>query len=261
MSNKKYSLLYPLESAEYKKLSPTALHDLGLDQICKQLTPKESEQNLIMNTMSKLCADPFVTQYRCDIFEDMIHHKEMRESLMKILDKINFLKDYGCLSKEYEEHATVWDLLHRLDEINDYIECVDAIYHCLEDKEIHSQGLIGLRDYVKELYHSNGFGELRKDISELKIHTSRVRSITVGINLNDRFEADAVGLLSINSKPFTKAGVLGSFYDHITSKDKINESTEWKENYKFQQVEAGDSNAVTEAMFKVGPPRFAGVCF
>ena len=53
MSNKKYSLLYPLESAEYKKLSPTALHDLGLDQICKQLTPKESEQNLIMNTMSK----------------------------------------------------------------------------------------------------------------------------------------------------------------------------------------------------------------
>ena len=52
MSNKKYSLLYPLESAEYKKLSPTALHDLGLDQICKQLTPKESEQNLIMNTMS-----------------------------------------------------------------------------------------------------------------------------------------------------------------------------------------------------------------
>ena len=98
MSNKKYSLLYPLESAEYKKISPTALHDLGLDQICKQLTPKESEQNLIMNTMSKLCADPFVTQYRCDIFEDMIHHKEMRESLMKILDKINFLKDYGCLS-------------------------------------------------------------------------------------------------------------------------------------------------------------------
>ena len=106
MSNKKYSLLYPLESAEYKKLSPTALHDLGLDQICKQLTPKESEQNLIMNTMSKLCADPFVTQYRCDIFEDMIHHKEMRESLMKILDKINFLKDYGCLSKEYEEQRS-----------------------------------------------------------------------------------------------------------------------------------------------------------
>lgn len=105
---------------------------------------------------------------------------------------------------------------------------------------------------MKELYHSNGFGELRKDISVLKIHTSRVRSITVGINLNDRFEADAVGLLSINSKPFTKAGVLGSFYDHITSKDKINESTEWKENYKFQQIEAGDSNAVTEAMFKVG---------
>ena len=252
MSNKKYSLLYPLESAVYKKLSPTTLHDLGLDQICKQLTPKESEQNLIMNTMSKLCADPFVTQYRCDIFEDVLHHKDMRESLMKILDKINFLKDYGCLTKEYEEHATVWDLLHRLDEINDYIQCVDAVYHCLEDQDIHSQGLIGLRDYVKELYQSQGFDELKKDIAELKVSTSRVRSITVGINLNDRFEADGIGLISINSKPFTKAGVLGNFYDHISSKDKISESTQWKDNYKFQQVEPWDSSAVTEALFKVG---------
>ncbi len=90
MSNKKYSLLYQLESSEYKKLSPTALHDLGLDQICKQLTPKESEQNLIMNTMSKLCADPFVTQYRCDIFEDMIHHKEMRTIYNTHMHKLAF---------------------------------------------------------------------------------------------------------------------------------------------------------------------------
>ena len=111
MSNKKYSLLYPLESAEYKKISPTALHDLGLDQICKQLTPKESEQNLIMNTMSKLCADPFVTQYRCDIFEDMIHHKEMRESLMKILDKIKGILRGKDIIKSSDE-----DAIERLEE-------------------------------------------------------------------------------------------------------------------------------------------------
>lgn len=252
MNKKKYSLLYPTDTAEYQTLSSTALHDLGLDQICKQLTPKEAEQNLIMKTMSKLCADPFVTQYRCEIFDDILHNREMREALMKILDKINFLKDYGCISKEYEEHATVWDLLHRLDEINDYIQCVEAIYHCLEDKNIQSGGLVGLHDHVKELYHSQGFEELKKDISELKIHTSRLRSITVGINLNDRFEAEGIGLLSVNSKPFTKAGVIGSFYDHISSKDRISEENEWKDNYRFQPIEQGDSNAVTEALFKVG---------
>lgn len=50
-----------------------------------------------------------------------------------------------------------------------------------------------------------------KDISELKMDTSQLKSITVGINLNDRFEADGIGLISVNSKYFTKSGIIGNF--------------------------------------------------
>lgn len=40
MSHRKYSLLYPAEQAEYKTLSQTTMHDLGLDQICKTVSQR-----------------------------------------------------------------------------------------------------------------------------------------------------------------------------------------------------------------------------
>lgn len=244
MSHRKYSLLYPAEQAEYKTLSQTTMHDLGLDQICKKLSAKEAEQNYILNVMARMYADPVVTQYRCDIFEDVLQNKKMRDDMMEILGRISFLKDYGGFKREYDDSASIWDLLHRLDEINDYIKCVDALHTCLADPQLHSAGFLGLREYVEEIYADNGFAELKQDIAGLKLDTSQLKSITVGINLNDRFEADGIGLVSINSKYFTKAGILGNFYEHIAAKDRINADTAWKKDFKFQPFDVNAEGAL-----------------
>ena len=251
MNQKKYSLLYPDINARYRTLSDVTMHDLGMDQLCKKLSAKEREQNYIQNVMARMYADPAVTQYRCDIFEDVLRQKKMRDDLMEILGRISFLKDYGSFNREYDESAGIWDLLHRLDELNDYIKCVDALYTCLTDSDIHSAGFLGLKAYVEKIYADNGFAELKKDISELKMDTSQLKSITVGINLNDRFEADGIGLISVNSKYFTKSGILGNFYDHIASKDRINEDTIWKKNFKFQPFDVNADAVISTPMQKV----------
>ena len=251
MSQQKYSLLYPDTNAQYRTLSDVTMHDLGMDQICKKLSAKEREQNYIQNVMARLYADPAVTQYRCDIFEDVLQQKKMRDDLMEILERISFLREYGSFNREYDESACIWDLLHRLDELNDYIKCVDALHTCLAASDIHSAGFLGLKAYVEKIYADNGFAELKKDISELKMDTSQLKSITVGINLNDRFEADGIGLISVNSKYFTKSGILGNFYDHITSKDRINEDTIWKKNFKFQPFDVNADAVISTPMQKV----------
>ena len=251
MSQKKYSLLYPDTNAQYRTLSDVTMHDLGMNQICKKLSAKEREQNYIQNVMARLYADPAVTQYRCDIFEDVLQQKKMRDDLMEILERISFLREYGSFNREYDESACIWDLLHRLDELNDYIKCVDALHTCLAASDIHSAGFLGLKAYVEKIYADNGFAELKKDISELKMDTSQLKSITVGINLNDRFEADGIGLISVNSKYFTKSGILGNFYDHIASKDRINEDTIWKKNFKFQPFDVNADAVISTPMQKV----------
>ena len=238
----KISLLAPWGAApQTKTLSETTVHDLGMDSILKDVTPKEKEQFMILQVMAKMTSDPAVTKYRGDVFDDIYRHPEMRESMLKILDQINFLRDYGVFKREYEEGASVWDLLHRLDDMMDYIRCVRAIYECLSKKDLHSEGLLRLRDYVDRLYHEHGFEELNRDVSRMKADTATLRSVTVGINLNDRFEAAGIGLISVNSRPFTKSGALSNFCDRMSGKDAVEDSTEWKENYKFHPFGASES--------------------
>lgn len=250
----KYSILYPEGIDDYKVISPVVLHDLGLDVICKKLSAKEAEQNLIMNIMSKLSANPKVARYRVDVFEDIIHHKKMRDDMMEVLGKISFLKEYGGFTREYDENSSVWDLLHRLDELNDYIKCVDALFECLSSSELKSEGLKGLYSYVDAIYKDNGFAELKRDIEELKFDTSQLKSVTVGINLNSRFEADGIGLVSINDRYYTKSGVISNFCDHISNKDNvindkdINNTNNKNKSYTFKPFSSAEvSGAIDTA--------------
>ncbi len=186
---KALSLLTPPGYApDYKVLSEAAIHDLGLDYLCEQVTEKKQEQTLLLSILSRMTDNPEVTKYRSDVFEDIYRNGAMRDEMLRILDKINFLRDYGSIGKTFEEAANVWDLMHRLDELKDYIQCVEAIFKSLSDAQVYSEGLLHLKEYVDGLYHDNGFSELKKDIASLRATTTELRSVTVGINLNDRFE-------------------------------------------------------------------------
>lgn len=247
---KKISLLYPSEYvANDKKLSDVTAHDLGLDHICTQITDKKPEQALILSVLSKMTDDPKVAQYRSDIFEDICNNETMRNEMLKILDKINFLRDYGSINKKYDEAANIWDLMHRLDELKDYINYVEAIFQSLSDAAIHSEGLLSLKEYINELHHDNGFKELKEDIAALKTDTSDLKSVTVGINLNERFEAAGIGLISINKKYFTKSNILNNFCEKISTKDNIKTDTEWDENYKYHPFSANAHDLKMKAMF------------
>ena len=239
---RKISLLNPADTElQTQTLSDETVHDLGMDSILKAVTPKEQEQNMILQIMSRMTLDLAVTAYRCDVFDDIYKHPGMREEMLKILDQINFLRDYGTIRREFEENSTIWDLLHRLDDMMDYIRCVRAIYECLSAADLHSEGLLRLKDHVDQIYHDHGFEELTKDVSQMKADTSTLKSVTVGINLNERFEATGIGLVSVNDRAFTKSGALSNFCERLSGKDAIQEGTQWKENYRFHPFGANAS--------------------
>lgn len=238
-NEKAISLLSPPGfTPDYKVLSEAAVHDLGLDYLCEQVTEKKQERTLFLSILSKMTDSPEVTKYRSDVFEDIYRNEAMRDEMLRILDQINFLRDYGSIGKTFEEAANVWDLMHRLDEMKDYIQCVEAIFKSLSDAQVHSEGLLQLKEYVDGLYHDNGFSELKKDIAALRATTAELKSVTVGINLNDRFEADGIGLISINSRYFTKSNILDHFCEKISMKEAVKPDTEWKEEYKFHPFAA-----------------------
>lgn len=230
---KRFSLLYPREDTEYKDLNDTVLHDLGIDALCQKLSDKETEQKMILRTLSKMTADPYVTQYRCGVFEDILRNVDMRKELMDILDHIYFLRNYSGMCKTFKDDSNIWDLLHCLDEISDYIKSVEGLYAVLEGKELHSDGMLGLKSFIQSVYEDSGFAAMKKDIADLKADTASLRSITLGVNLNERFEAVSVGLVSVNSKSFTKSNAFTNFTNHIATKNGLRDSAEWDGDMKF----------------------------
>ena len=233
--DKGVSIVFPNGSYDScRVLSESAVHDLGLDSVCRKLSDKAQEQNLILDVMSRICSDPAVVQYRLDIFEDIYNNPEFRERMLEILDKIDFLRDYGSFRRDNEETSGTWDLVHRLEEIRDYISYVEALQECLGKADLKSQGLRDLMAYISDIYDDNGFKELKQDITNLKASTSNLKSVTVGINLNERFEAKEIGLISINGKPFTKSSILENFTTRLAGKDNLNPEADWDGSARFQ---------------------------
>ena len=243
--DKGISIIFPDGSYEKcKVLSETAVHDLGLDSVCRKLSDKAQEQGLILGVMSRICADPEVVQFRLDVFEDIYNNPEFRNRMLEILDKIDFLRNYGSFRRDNEETSGTWDLIHRLEEIRDYIGYVEALQECLGKADLKSKGLTGLATYINEIYKDNAFRELKQDIANLKANTSNLKSVTVGINLNERFEAKEIGLISINGKPFSKSLILENFTSRLAGRDNLNEDGTWDGSPRFQQfstsAEPGD---------------------
>ena len=245
------SLLNPDNDAVYKTVSETTLHDLGIDALCKVITEDAKEEQMIMRVMGKMTSDIETAGYRQDVFDDILTLPAVREKLLELMNQIDYLKDYGTWRKNADEKPGLWDLMHRLDELDTYITCIEAMRECLSDSGIRSDGLKALLKYVDDLYNDNHYEALKKDISELKVDASNIQSMTIGININPRFEVESLGLVSVNAKPFKKSGVIGNFADAIAaSKDRINKDAEWDGDMHYYPAEPADQEGFMDRLDK-----------
>ena len=251
MGSKGISILFPKSDAKFTQMSESAFHDLGLDSVCKALTSDAKEQKYISGIISNMTADVETARFRQEVFADILDLPQLRKKITELFERLEFMKSFGSLAKKTEEKLGIWYLLHRLDELDDYIKCVEAMRECLSDEGIKSQGLIRFREYINGIYEDSCFAQMRKDIGELKLKASEIRSVTIGVNVNDRFEATSMGLISVNSKPFKKSGIVGSFADALASKGGIKEDNEWNGDMRYHEVDRA-ANGSPAAIFQKG---------
>ena len=242
MKQSRLSILFPRQDeVVYHEIPEESWHDLGLDALTEKVVLQPQEVPLLRRVMASLTADPQVAAFRSDVFEDMLRHPEIRERMAKLLDRIKMFYDYGVVNRHEGDEAGIWDLMHRLEEYHDYILTVEAIRECLSEKDLVSEGLTTLRDTVDRIYRGQGFAALKKDVEEMRISASEIRSLTVGVNLNSRFEAVSMGLVTVNAKPFTKSGLLKNFLSSVTPRDEIRKEADWNGSSTFYpaNTEAG----------------------
>ena len=251
MGSKGISILFPDGNAKFTRMTDSAFHDLGLDSICKELTSDAKERKYITGVISNLTADADTARFRQEVFADILDLSQLRKKITELFERLEFMKSFGSLAKKTEEKLGIWYLLHRLDELDDYIKCVEAMRECLSDERIRSRGLIRFREHINGIYEDSCFAQMRKDISELKLKASEIRSVTIGVNVNDRFEATSMGLISVNSKPFKKSGIVSNFADALSSKGGIKDDNEWNGEMRYHEIDRSQSGT-PGAIFQKG---------
>lgn len=243
--NEKINLLFPngefdakTGEENFRTISDVTFHDLGIDFICEKLTEKNEERILFRQILSKMTDNAETAECRIGIFDDIFQNPEMSKNLLDQLEQIDYEKRFSGFSGRYEESNSAWELLHRLEQISNYIKSVEAIHSCLSGYDLKSDGMKNLKNHIEKIYNENGFAELKKDVSELKATTQNLKSVTLGVNLNEKFEAHGIGVVSFNKKAFTKSAVIGEFVSKVAKTENLNEKN-WNENYKFHQIEDG----------------------
>lgn len=225
---KTISLLFPagMEDAPVYPLTDEAINDLSVNYFCAQLTRNAGEQNVIRNIMTQICCVPEVVRYRCDIFEDVLRFPVLRQRIGELLEQLEFLKSVERLSKDTDASG-IWQLINRLNELDHYIDCIAGIRDCLAGLDIHSQGFMDLRRFVEDIYNDSGFDFLKKDIKHLQENVCKIKSITLGVNLDKELRPTETGIISINNESYKEMGILRNLLDFTKSKEEIQDGVKF----------------------------------
>ena len=220
-----FSLLHPSGStAVYNTLPPQAINDLSVDYICASLTEDAFERGSIKNLMTNLTADENVIKYRVDIFDDLYRNPQLRVELEQLLSTLSDLRELEKFKKD-SDASDIWSLINRLREIDGYVECITSIKNSLEGADIKSQGLLELKSIVTDIHDNSGFPEIKKDIAEAVEVAKQIRSITIGVNLDNLLRPVNAGIVSVNKFTIAESGILRSFMEHVRkTEDELNDN-------------------------------------
>lgn len=205
------SLLHPQNSnAKYCTLTKEAINDLSIDFLCEALTKEPYERNSIKQLLINITDDEEVIKYRCDVFDDFLRYPQLRSDLTDLLEKLNDLREIERFQKD-SEASSLWQMVNRLREMDGYVDCITRIKTTLESIDVKSEGLLQLKQSVQIIYNGSGFPDLKKDIQETLAKAQRLKSITLGVNLDSLLRPKTVGVISLNDKEFTDSGILKRF--------------------------------------------------
>lgn len=199
-------------------MSSEAINDLSLDFIVSAITKDEFEQNIIKQLMTQIECSEELIKYRCDVFEDFLRIPKLRSNLTSLLEMLGELREIEKFKKD-SDASSLWQLVNRMREINRYIDCIKELRSTLDGMDIRSQGLITLRELVGKIYEDGSFEQLQQDMEDLFKKVRQLRSVTIGVNLDDMLRPVRAGILSLNGKEFTDSGVLKRFMATSAKKD------------------------------------------
>ena len=205
------SLLYPdttSQTASYKRTPGLS------DDTAAQLELYALMDLSYSDIGSFFTIDPAVIRYRQETFADLAAFPAICDILVRMLP---FLNDITDLRKMYSDTAVGDSYLYSISEIEIYTSLMSMLKEKLlpYKDQVTSPALKNFTQRISLLTESDYYKNLTEKLNELASRVRDIRSITVGVNLDDKLFPASAGVLSINSDRFKS----GDFFDKVMRLD------------------------------------------
>lgn len=194
------SLMQPNGVAPPRPPPATWAQDLGLEDLIHAFGVDIRQAAFIRQTLSALTTDPTVVRWRQDVLTDFMRNPELVEQVKRLLPRLIDLR-MGHNSLGRRKRSLLLETADRLAELDIYLSVVQDLYAALNAAELHGEALRILRQNLLAISQDEQFQHLRAQLPALQAPLHNIRSLTIGVNLDDQLQPRAAALLSINEQP------------------------------------------------------------
>lgn len=219
---REFSLLAPEKGGSYSRLGSDTANDLSVDFIVENISRNSSEREVIKNILMDMPTDEKTIGYRRAVYAELRDDTELCGKLYDIFEGMRFFTMDG--QKRIEKGSTIWELISKLKYLENYISSVIELNKAIDGREFRSEGMKRFAAFVSDIYNNSGFDELAKDIELISEDVRHVRSITIGVNLDENFYPAETGIIALNRFWFEEQSMLKRFLkyhrkDHVNDED------------------------------------------
>lgn len=207
------SLLFPANTPS----DPAAVHlsdrvgeDLGLSQIAGAMAMRGVGLQQIAGMLSTPATETHIIRYRQSIVADLAGSEHLQRGLAAIIPKV---QEVTTLARGRDElDSPFLRLVWRLGELEVYVQLVRELDDVLGAAELRSEGLVALSRTVSARRKEPTFRTLERRLPEIRAGIKRHSSVTIGINLDDKYRPVEATLLSVNDRRFRHSSLLARLF-------------------------------------------------
>lgn len=203
------SLLYPAGYSEEKRSSHRMknydfIKELQLDSLVVLIS--DSYRGMAsLKLQDFFTTDEEVLRYRLDVVEDLVGHKEWYEVFCRAIPAIQNISD---LRRAMSSDFSIESALGSIRFLEMYIEIVEMFAQGILSARAGSEGLRALQGKIREVWESGEYRSLKEELSKEETNFGLVKSLTLGVNLDETLHVQEAGIVSINMERFHPGTVM-----------------------------------------------------
>lgn len=196
---KAFSLLWEnVEDQKYFGLEQEDMDDLNIHSLYEYIN-EEAEIN-IYQWLNKMPIDIKDSLYRQEIMLDFNNNNELFNVLYKYGEEAHKLMTMGKFA--FEKEATVYNVIKRMDEVENIRLMIEKLLSTINKADIKSRGLIQYKELIETIVESPIYEAFTQDVELVKKLDEGVKSIRIGLNLDEYLQPVEAILLELSDEEF-----------------------------------------------------------